>query len=586
VKRAAVCIFSTLLILATGHEVLESCTIGVAAGDETRRPLLWKIRDCEDAETRVTYADSGHGFVHVWDTTHGPSRARMGINTRGFAIVNADVAARTELNGTFMFDALATCATVDGFQAFVDGYGVAQEDLHGNFAVIDSSGAAAMFEIRSNPLHVLRTDVDSFAVRTNFYLSLHPEPPGTLDPDWIRYLRSTALVGGWWDEDVLDARRLVREHARDFAYSSGNAVPVPRPGRTPNRPYGYVFTGNSICGHTSTSAVVIEGVLPGEPPARTTMWTALGQPAAAITVPYWPVPGTPSSTADGLRAAADAIRGRLFDVASCSDTTGYDPCARYLDSYRLRNDALSGVWDHAFPVEDSILVATEAFLAGRPDTAALRVFERETAGRALTRLEAIAAVVETIRVHADFTANHTMTCVSCPEDTVHFRNRSLHNPTSWLWSFGDGDTSPEYDAEHAYSETGIFVVTLEIADSLTGFATTARETITVTSWVGVDDGEPGTAMRGPRFLGASPSPFAGEAAIRYALPRGTAGRLDIYDVGGRLVRTLACPAHDAGEGEAIWDGRDASSRPVSSGVYYARLTAKGRSATGRLVLLR
>lgn len=44
--------------------------------------------------------------------------------------------------------------------------------------------------------------------------------------------------------------------------------------------------------------------------------------------------------------------------------------------------------------------------------------------------------------------------------TVNFVNNSLNNPTSYLWDFGDGDTSIDKSPSHTYSDMGFFTVTL------------------------------------------------------------------------------------------------------------------------------
>ena len=62
--------------------------------------------------------------------------------------------------------------------------------------------------------------------------------------------------------------------------------------------------------------------------------------------------------------------------------------------------------------------------------------------------------------------------------------------------------------------------------------------------------------------------------------------LRLYDVQGRLVRTLVDEVRAAGANEARWDGRNEGGRRAASGVYFCRLRAGAYEATGRLVLVR
>jgi PKD repeat protein len=44
--------------------------------------------------------------------------------------------------------------------------------------------------------------------------------------------------------------------------------------------------------------------------------------------------------------------------------------------------------------------------------------------------------------------------------TVNFTDLSTENPTSWLWDFGDGNTSVEQNPTHIYADLGMYTVTL------------------------------------------------------------------------------------------------------------------------------
>ena len=87
--------------------------------------------------------------------------------------------------------------------------------------------------------------------------------------------------------------------------------------------------------------------------------------------------------------------------------------------------------------------------------------------------------------------------------------------------------------------------------------------------------------------GNSPNPFNPVTLIQYELP--VAGRVDlaVYDLSGRLVRTLvAAELLDAGRQTAPWNGRDDDDQAVASGVYFYRLEVGGEVLTKRMVLLK
>ncbi len=49
--------------------------------------------------------------------------------------------------------------------------------------------------------------------------------------------------------------------------------------------------------------------------------------------------------------------------------------------------------------------------------------------------------------------------------TFYFQDYSLGNPTSWLWNFGDGNTSDEQNPTHTYATAGVYIVTLTISSA-------------------------------------------------------------------------------------------------------------------------
>src|SRR5690606_19994267 len=52
------------------------------------------------------------------------------------------------------------------------------------------------------------------------------------------------------------------------------------------------------------------------------------------------------------------------------------------------------------------------------------------------------------------------TRISCVGDTVFFTDKSISTPDSWLWNFGDGQTSTQQNPSHLYYLDGNYYVTL------------------------------------------------------------------------------------------------------------------------------
>jgi hypothetical protein len=78
----------------------------------------------------------------------------------------------------------------------------------------------------------------------------------------------------------------------------------------------------------------------------------------------------------------------------------------------------------------------------------------------------------------------------------------------------------------------------------------------------------------------------GHARIRLSLPEREHARVDVFDVGGRLVRTAFEGELAAGHHDIAWDGRGAGGVPLGAGIYFLRAVAGANRAVGRLVLLR
>ena len=85
-----------------------------------------------------------------------------------------------------------------------------------------------------------------------------------------------------------------------------------------------------------------------------------------------------------------------------------------------------------------------------------------------------------------------------------------------------------------------------------------------------------------------PNPFNPTTQIRYSLSDRVRVTLRVYDVDGKLVRTLVDGTQSprVSEYQVAWDGRSDRGEAVASGVYFYRLVAGSYVATRKMVLLK
>jgi hypothetical protein len=83
-----------------------------------------------------------------------------------------------------------------------------------------------------------------------------------------------------------------------------------------------------------------------------------------------------------------------------------------------------------------------------------------------------------------------------------------------------------------------------------------------------------------------PNPFNPITTIDYQIPIRSRVSLKIFDVSGKLVRTLVDEYEGVGSHVALWDGKDGSGKAVASSIYFYELRAGDYRQTKRMVLLR
>jgi len=87
-------------------------------------------------------------------------------------------------------------------------------------------------------------------------------------------------------------------------------------------------------------------------------------------------------------------------------------------------------------------------------------------------------------------------------------------------------------------------------------------------------------------LAVGPNPVGSSTTIVYGIPAETKVSIKIFDVRGRLVKSVVDGIKAPGEYKIGWDGRNRDGSQVAAGIYFVRLDAAGRHISKKAVLVR
>ncbi len=103
---------------------------------------------------------------------------------------------------------------------------------------------------------------------------------------------------------------------------------------------------------------------------------------------------------------------------------------------------------------------------------------------------------------------------------------------------------------------------------------------------GVSEDKSNVSTKAPVLLPNFPNPVCNRTWITYTIPREINVSLSIYDVTGKLIRTLVDGERREGSYTVAWDGTDISGKYAASGIYLYRLETVEFTDTKKLILLR
>ena len=134
--------------------------------------------------------------------------------------------------------------------------------------------------------------------------------------------------------------------------------------------------------------------------------------------------------------------------------------------------------------------------------------------------------------------------------------------------------SGQYDTGDRAIAACLYYDHVVVADASNGIYVLADDTIVSASPIAV----------GVLNVRAYPNPFNPSTTVSFTLASSDNFVLQVFDVRGALVRTLANGSHAAGVHTVPWDGKDSNGRPVASGVYFCQLRSSTARGATKLVL--
>jgi len=155
-------------------------------------------------------------------------------------------------------------------------------------------------------------------------------------------------------------------------------------------------------------------------------------------------------------------------------------------------------------------------------------------------------------------------------------------PPGATFTADPGDTSGTLQWKPAIGQAGIYMVVFDAANPGTGSDTTV---ITVTNpvagvWVG-------PAIGPPLVPRVAPSPFRDRAHLRFSTAHDGALRVEVFDLAGRIVRTLLDESQAAaGEYDLGLEVHSGDGSRLAQGLYFYRIQTPEGTARGRFMVLR
>ena len=352
-----------LLFGASGRTL--ACTSFIVSGKATKdgRPLIFKNRDTGDANNVVVDVQGElyryMGIAASWDKK--PVEIWGGHNEAGFAIINTAAynmngckGKDTDNDGRLMRRALEVCRTLADFEHLLDTL-PKPRGVNSNFGVLDSEGGCAYYETGDSCYAKFDANdpnvaPDGYLVRTNHGMTGCRD----IDRGVERYMAITSCMEEAHRKGNIDAEYLIANTPRHLTHGLTKQNLYDQLPKDENDTR-FIHFSEFIPRYITSSAILVQGVKPGERPSLTVSWTNIGWPCSSVAIPLM--------LAEDVTLPSIVQHGENGKSWLCSQTIGQKLkvfCLQrgnvrdYIDLSQLVNAAGTGIVQRIVPLEREV----------------------------------------------------------------------------------------------------------------------------------------------------------------------------------------------------------------------------------------
>ncbi len=287
-----------LIVLAVSYLYGVACTTAIISGKYTTdgRPMIWKVRDSDYAKNSMKFFADGKytyvGLINSEDSTG--ALVWGGANSAGFSIMNSasfnvnldDTTSKKDLEGEFMRKALQQCASLSDFEALLNAESKPM-GLAAHFGVIDAAGGAAFYEVNNHTFTKFDANnpaeaPNGYIIRTNFSFTGKKD----IGYGFIRFQTAQDLFYTADAQHKMNYQTILQEFTRCFRNPVLNRDYRKEFSAIPAGSY-FVNSDDLLSRSGTSSAILVQGVKPGEPTDLATIWTMVGFPNTCVALPLW-----------------------------------------------------------------------------------------------------------------------------------------------------------------------------------------------------------------------------------------------------------------------------------------------------------